>query len=582
MSLSQSSPILNPSVAPGTWPDLNPADENCPTCEQPIPHARFEEIQETIRGRQAEQAKHIAGRLQEQFSRDKSQALEEAARKAATTLAATVDAARIEERLAADTATTKKLADLERENRETQATLLSRIDQADAAKITAEKLGDGLRAELDQTRSTHSAAIEKMKEDAEAKELTIRADAAREAEAAVQQQITDLERRRLEGETTLRARLADAEAQATAAQQSGKALQAELDQARSDHSSAIQKLKEDAAANAQTIRADAVREAEDAIQHKIADLERRREAAEIDFKATIATAEQAKADADVRAAACQLESQKIREDHEAQVVQSLNAQREVLEKAQSDAINAQKAASFQKELKLQEKVDQLQRALDNKTAEELGEGAEIDLYEQLKGEFEADRIERINRGQPGADILHTVIHNGKECGSIIYDSKNHNAWRNDFVTKLAADQMAAKAAHAVLSTRKFPTGQRQVHVMDRIVLAAPSRVLAIVGLLRQHIVQNHTLRCSNEARVQKTSALYDFINSERCRDLFKRIDTQSEKLLDLQVKEKKAHEANWKTQGELIRSVQKVQAEIVNEIDCIVGTAETREQAVHE
>ena len=48
------------------------------------------------------------------------------------------------------------------------------------------------------------------------------------------------------------------------------------------------------------------------------------------------------------------------------------------------------------------------------------------------------------------------------------------------------------------------------------------------------------------------------------------------------MKEKKAHEANWKTQGELIRSVQKVQAEIVNEIDGIVGTAETLEQAVHE
>lgn len=272
----------------------------------------------------------------------------------------------------------------------------------------------------------------------------------------------------------------------------------------------------------------------------------------------------------------------MKDAHEAEIVQRLIEQREVLEKAQSDAVNAQKSTSFQKELKLQEKVDQLQRALDNKTAEELGEGAEIDLFELLKGEFEGDKIERINKGQPGADILHTVIHNGKECGSIIYDSKNHNAWRSEFVTKLASDQMAAKAEHAVLSTRKFPAGQRHLHVHDRVILAAPSRILALVQILREHIVQTHSLRWSNEARVQKTAALYDFINSERCRNLFKRVDTQAEKLLDLQVKEKKAHEANWKTQGELIRSVQKVQAEIVNEIDGIVGTAETLEQAVHE
>jgi hypothetical protein len=100
--------------------------------------------------------------------------------------------------------------------------------------------------------------------------------------------------------------------------------------------------------------------------------------------------------------------------------------------------------------------------------------------------------------------------------------------------------------------------------------------------LRQHIVQTHTLRWSNEARAQKTAALYAFINSERCRDLFKRIDAQAERLLDLQVKEKKAHDTHWKNQGELIRSVQKVQAEIVNEIDTIVGTADLVEQSVDE
>ena len=149
----------------------------------------------------------------------------------------------------------------------------------------------------------------------------------------------------------------------------------------------------------------------------------------------------------------------MKDAHEADVVQRLNEQREVLDKAQSDAINAQKSASFQKELKLQEKVDQLQHALDNKTAEELGEGAEIDLYELLKREFEGDKIERINKGQPGADILHTVIHNGKECGGIIYDSKNHNAWRSEFVTTKTEESAIAAAAN-MGSRRGPPKGTR--------------------------------------------------------------------------------------------------------------------------
>ena len=498
------------------------------------------------------------------------------------TLAAAVDSTRAEERLAADAAATKTLADVERANKETQAELRTRIDQAEAAKIAAEQSGHELRAELNQTRSDHVAAIQKVKEEAEANAVTIRADAVKEAEAAVQEKIAGMERLRQEAEAALQARIADAVTEKTAAEQSSNALRAELDQTRSDHAAAIQKVKEEAEANAATIRADAVKEAEAAVQEKLAHMERTRQEAETALQAKIASVEQAKADADAKVDAYQQEAQRMKDAHEAEVVQRLNEQREVLEKAQSDAVNAQKSTSFQKELKLQEKVDQLQRALDNKTAEELGEGAEIDLFELLKGEFEGDKIERINKGQPGADILHTVIHNGKECGSIIYDSKNHNAWRSEFVTKLAADQMAAKAEHAVLSTRKFPAGQRHLHVHDRVILAAPSRILALVQILREHIVQTHTLRWSNEARVQKTAALYDFINSERCRNLFTRIDTQAEKLLDLQVKEKKAHEANWKTQGELIRSVQKVQAEIVNEIDSIVGTAEMLEQAVHE
>lgn len=581
MSLAQSSKLQS-GASLAARSQVHAGGESCPTCDQPIPLDRFDEIKAKIGVRQAAHATQIAARLQEQFQREKAEALEEAGRQAAATMASTVASARAEEREAADIAANQRLAEAERASREAQAALQARIDQVEAAKRAAEQSGDALRAELARTRLDHEAAIQKVEQEAAANAVTIRADAVKEAEAAVQEKIAGMERARQETEAALQTRIANAEAEKSAAEQAGNALRAELTQARVDHEAAIQKVKHQAEADAVTIRADALREAEAAMQERIISMQRAHQEVEAVLQGKVASAEQATADAEAKIVAWEQQVQGLKEAHEADVVQRLEEQREVLEKAQSDAVNAEKSASFQKELKLQEKVDQLQRALDNKTAEELGEGAEIDLYELLKCEFEDDRIERINRGQPGADILHTVVHNGKECGKIIYDSKNHNGWRGDFVTKLAADQMAAKAEHAVLSTRKFPAGKRHLHVQDGVILAAPSRVLAVVQILRQHIVQTHTLRWSNEARAQKTAALYAFINSERCRDLFKRIDTQAEKLLDLQVKEKKAHETNWKAQGELIRSVQKVQAEIVNEIEGIVGTAEMFEQAVHE
>jgi hypothetical protein len=141
---------------------------------------------------------------------------------------------------------------------------------------------------------------------------------------------------------------------------------------------------------------------------------------------------------EARAVSAEGQTKALKETFDAQLTQRLDEQRAAFEQAQTAALNAERATAFEKELKLSNKVEELQRALANKTAEELGEGAEIDLFELLKGTFEGDRIERTNLERPGADILHVVIHNGRECGRIVYDSKNHNAWRNDFVTKLAA------------------------------------------------------------------------------------------------------------------------------------------------
>jgi hypothetical protein len=205
--------------------------------------------------------------------------------------------------------------------------------------------------------------------------------------------------------------------------------------------------------------------------------------------------------------------------------------------------------------------------------DELGEGAEIDLYEALKAEFPSDRIERIGKGTAGADVHHVVLHNGRECGTIIYDSKNHKRFLNEHVTKLAQDQLAARAEHAILSTHKFPQGTRQLHMQDGVLLANPARVVAVVTLIRQHMLQTHTLRMSSAERENKTAALYDFIMSERCTQLLGRVDTLTDDLLEQQVKERKWHEVAWKKEGEAIRSIQKAKAELSNEICSIIGTA---------
>jgi hypothetical protein len=249
--------------------------------------------------------------------------------------------------------------------------------------------------------------------------------------------------------------------------------------------------------------------------------------------------------------------------------------RAAMEKDKTDTVNAVKAQHFQETLKLNEMAQNLQRRLDQKNAEELGEGAEVDLFEALKGEYPDDHITRVPKGTPGADIIHVVKHNGKECGRIVYDSKNRKAWRDDYVTKLRDDQIAEKAQHAVLSTCEFPAGTHQLEVRERVIIANPARVLMIADILRDHIIQTASLRIAGKERDGKTAALYGYITSERFWQHLNSIDGSMDKVLEIDAGEKKAHDTIWEKRGRLIRSAQKSYGNVRADIERIIGTGES-------
>lgn len=292
------------------------------------------------------------------------------------------------------------------------------------------------------------------------------------------------------------------------------------------------------------------------------------------MKADIAKANAEKAKALEEKQAVLEAANKLKSDQEGRINQAVHKaiqeQREVLEKEKTNAVHHIQAQEFEKTQRLQKQVEALKRQLDDKTAGELGEGAEIDLYEALREVFDGDRITRIKKGLPGADILHEVRHNGRVCGSIIYDSKNHGSWRDSFVEKLKSDQLAAKADHAILATTSFPRGTRQLCVREGVIIISAARVVELVRIIREHIIQSHRLRLSTEERERKTEALYEFINSDRCRQLMVRYETIAEELLKVDEKEIKEHRLTWERRGRLIRDAQKAHGDFRTEIDRII------------
>lgn len=493
--------------------------DTCPTCGQEIPSDKLEEISGRIAMRERERVAAITSKIEKQFGIEKA-AVEDRAK-----------------------------ADLEAERQRSAAREKSLREES---LQTTEKLQN----EIEDVRRTSAADILAMQAQAEQREIEIRSSAMRRAELEVAERLRNLETASQESEAHLRAKIDRSEAARSAAEQRQAALATE-----------IQGLK--AAHNAETIRIKQGIATEVARAGQVA-----AERVELRLRDTIVAKEKAVAAAETRTR----EAEKRAAEAEA----NMSADREVLQKAADDAVNAERARAFEEKNKLLVQVSDLKRALENKTNEELGEGAHMNLLEELKAEFKDDKIERIPKGAPGADIQHIVMHRRQNCGTILYDSKNHIQWRNEHVSKLRRDQLAGKAEHAILSTLKFPQGTRQVCVQDGVLIANPARVVALATILRQNLIQVHTLRLSQADRESKMATLYEFITSDRCTQLLSRIDERADSLQDQQDREIRWHQNHWKKQGEAIRAIQKAKADLANEVEALIASGDESEMLEEE
>lgn len=314
------------------------------------------------------------------------------------------------------------------------------------------------------------------------------------------------------------------------------------------------KARHEAAASEVRARQEATKEAEAAALEKMQVLTRAKDSAEAKLK-------------------------RVRVEGDAELLRRLNEQREALDRDNAKKLNTEKSKAFAERQKLEGQLPLLQRRLQKQSADELGEGAEVDLFDVLKAEFRDDRIARVAKGHAGADLMHEIVTHGSTCGRIVYDSKNRAAWQNGFVDKLRKDQLAAKADHAVLTTLKFPSGAQQIHVQDGVIVINPARAVAMVQILRSHILRSHSLRLGAEARAKKTAQLYEFITSQRFAELLAEVDGLSEDLLEIDVKEHRAHELVWNRRGQVIRNLQKARGMIATEIEQIIGTMPSERSA---
>ena len=249
----------------------------------------------------------------------------------------------------------------------------------------------------------------------------------------------------------------------------------------------------------------------------------------------------------------------------------LDEQRKLLDDANQKKVASVEAINRQKIATLEKTTETLKRQLEDKSANTLGDGAEIDLYEELRREFSGDKITRVKKGTNGADIHQDVYENGIRCGRILHESKNCTQWRESFTAKAREDQVACDADHAVLSSTVFPKGQSQLFVSNDVIVVHPGRAVYVAIILRRSLIQLSKSCSSEQDRAAKTQLLYNFIKSPQFNNRLAQTSNYAEELLKYEVEDENHFDKMAKKRGAKITDIKNSVRDLEIEIAQIIG-----------
>ena len=262
--------------------------------------------------------------------------------------------------------------------------------------------------------------------------------------------------------------------------------------------------------------------------------------------------------------AFETERAKTKQEAEKQRRKEIAEIREILAKDRDAALAKAEAAFARERDALQKKIVEMGRRV--KAGQDIGDGGEIDLFDDLRGAFPEDQVSRAK----GGVLLHEVRYKGKSAGKILIDSKQRAGWKHTFVSALRQAQSETDADHAILATPAFPAGKKELFVDAGVIVVAPARVRALVEVLRKTLVAMHVAKLSDAERTDKLSRLFKFITSSGFKRRLAEASDLAGEALEIDVEEKRAHDNVWKKRGTVLTRIKHVLREIDTDVAAIV------------
>lgn len=240
-----------------------------------------------------------------------------------------------------------------------------------------------------------------------------------------------------------------------------------------------------------------------------------------------------------------LEQEKLRKEQEIKIK----------EEARKKAEDEQKFKLKEKDLQLEEirKVNEdLKRKLEQGSQQRQGEVMELDLEEKLRQSFPVDEFLPVPKGTEGGDIWQKVRFNGKEVGSILWETKRTKAWSNSWIKKLKDDAAKISASESIIVSCVLPDNCSSFDRKDGVWITGYDYAINICRYIRFLLTTIHSVKQKISHSDEDWGRIRDYMLSDSFKHRMISHFDGVKILRDELEKEQRSSQIRWKRQRVLI------------------------------
>ena len=247
------------------------------------------------------------------------------------------------------------------------------------------------------------------------------------------------------------------------------------------------------------------------------------------------------------------------------------------EKIKEEAIKQANKDTRLEKLEYEKKINDMQKALEDaqrkgkQGSQQLqGEVLELEFEDQLKKTFPADEFVPIPKGVEGGDIWQKVRFNGKEMGSIIWETKRTKSWSKAWLTKLKEDAGKISATEAIIVSQALPNDITTFDRKEGVWITTYEHALNICRYVRFLITSVNNAKSSASHSEEEWGLIRDYMTSDSFKHRMQAHFDGIRALRDTLEAEKRATTLKWKKQEVQINKLDMNTTNFYGELKAIV------------